>query len=341
MQHASALLLLIYLVSACSWAVSMQTSIIGQPLVAEKRRKVTAAPLSHEIFGVGTYDGLFKYILVDEIIRPSFLNAFVPNLTIVSSTRLDDHMNPINQLQPLRDFIHRKDTVSTVNRLNSSLGVLFGVMNQSHSPFVKDENATIFFGKMFCHFDDMRRNYFPKVKYDGTMDFVCIVNNDVYIIVEMQVVPQKCWDKRTLAYVAAFYGNQLRKGEDWKDIRKVIGINILGGGKSDKAHWKDTTDQYVRHYKFQEQVHKDTQGQPQRYIDAIELVQYSIMNAPDTVLPGSEKQDWITFFKRGHRMNDQEVNESITTPEVLLAFERVRLDNLPREVRERYVAEDL
>ena len=40
-------------------------------------------------------------------------------------------------------------------------------------------------------------------------------------------------------------------------------------------------------------------------------------------------------------MNDQEVKESITTPEVLLAFERARLDNLPREVRERYVAEDL
>ena len=110
LRHASALLLLVYLVSACSWAESMQTSIIGQPLVTEKRRKVTAAPLSHKFFGIGTYDRPFKHILVDEIIQPSFLNAFVPNLTIVSSTRLDDHMNPINQLQPLRDFIHRKET---------------------------------------------------------------------------------------------------------------------------------------------------------------------------------------------------------------------------------------
>jgi predicted transposase/invertase (TIGR01784 family) len=339
LRHASALLLLVYLVSACSWAESMQTSIIGQPLVAEKRRKVTAAPLSHKFFGIGTYDALFKHVLVDDNIRRSFFNAFHPNLTIVSSTRLDDHMNPINQLQPLRDFIHRKDTVSTVNRLNSSLGVWFGVMNQSHSPFFKDEDATIFFGKILSHFDDMRK-YLPKAKYDGTMDTVCLVNNCEYVMVEMQVVPQKCWDKRALAYVAAFYGNQLRKGQGWKDVRKVTGINILGGGKSDTAHWKDTT-QYVRRYTFQEQLQTDTQGHPQRCIDAMELVQYSIMNAPDTVLPGSEKQDWITFFKRGHRMNDQEVKESITTPEVLLAFERARLDNLPREVRERYVAEDL
>ena len=77
----------------------------------------------------------------------------------------------------------------------------------------------------------------------------------------MQVLPQNCWDKRALAYVAAFYGNQLRKCEAWKDIRKVIGINILGGGKSDEVHWKGT-GQYERCYKFQDQLHRDTQRSP-------------------------------------------------------------------------------
>ena len=65
------------------------------------------------------------------------------------------------------------------------------------------------------------------------------------------------------------------------------------------------------------------------------------MNAPDNGLPGSEKQDWITFFKRGHRMTEKEVQTSIKTPEVLQAFEKARLDNLPREVRKRYFMEDL
>lgn len=40
-------------------------------------------------------------------------------------------------------------------------------------------------------------------------------------------------------------------------------------------------------------------------------------------------------------MNEQDVSTSITTPGVLQAFERARLDKLPGEVRERYVAEDL
>jgi hypothetical protein len=90
-----------------------------------------------------------------------------------------------------------------------------------------------------------------------------------------------------------------------------------------QAHWTDTTGQYVPDYNFQEQLDKDTQGRSQRYIIGMELVQCSIMNAPDDALRVSEKQDWIT------------------TPGVLQAFESARLGNLPGEVRERYVAEDL
>ena len=90
-----------------------------------------------------------------------------------------------------------------------------------------------------------------------------------------------------------------------------------------QAHWTDTTGQYVPDYNFQEQLDKDTQGLSQRYIIGMELVQCSIMNAPDDALRVSEKQDWIT------------------TPGVLQAFESARLGNLPGEVRERYVAEDL
>ena len=40
-------------------------------------------------------------------------------------------------------------------------------------------------------------------------------------------------------------------------------------------------------------------------------------------------------------MTEEEVAISITTPEVKRAFERAKLGNLPGEVRERYVAEDL
>jgi predicted transposase/invertase (TIGR01784 family) len=172
------------------------------------------------------------------------------------------------------------------------------------------------------------------------MDFACKLDNGDYVVIEMQAIPQSCWDMRALVYVASFYGNQLQKGGDWKDTRKVIGINILGGDKSDQAHWTDTPNQYVRRYRFQEQLHKDQDGS-QRYIGGMEIVQYSLSNAPDNDLLDSVRQDWITFLKWGHHMNEQDVATSITTPEVLLAFERARLNKLPGEVRKRYVEQDL
>ena len=291
-----------------------------------------------QIYGITTHDALFKYVLSDDNIRPSFFHAFIPGLTITSSKRLDEHMNPIQDLQLLREFIHRKDTTKTVKKISSTSDVCLGSVHPNTSRFSKDDKATIFLHEMVGHFDDIKKA-FPRAKYDGTMDFVCRLENGEYALVEMQVFPKDYWDKRALAYVAAFYGNQLRKGADWPDIRKVIGINILGGGTQEEVHWSDTPDQYIRHYKFQEQLHK---GTPKRYIDGIELIQYSVMNAPDTPpLSDQEKQDWIAFFKRGARMNEAQVKAQIQTPAVLEAFDRATLSKLPSYVREAYDAENI
>ena len=291
-----------------------------------------------QVYGIATYDALFKYVLSEDSIRPSFFHAFVPDLTITSSQRLDEHMNPLQELQLLRDFIHRKDTEETVGRISSSPGVCLGLVDASPSSFVKDDDATTFLHEMVGHFEDIKKA-FPRAKYDGTMDFVCKLDTGDYAMVEMQVIPQNYWDRRALAYVAAFYGNQLYKGDKWEQhIKKVIGINILGGGKDDKVHWGKTPDEYVRYYKFQEQLHEE---RGKRYIDGIELIQYSIMNAPE-VAPTSdqEKQDWITFFKRGHRMSEEQVSEQIKTTAVLEAFNRATLSRLPASVRRSYDDED-
>lgn len=220
-----------------------------------------------QLYGIATYDALFKYVLSDDKIRPSFLHAFIPGMPIVSSHRLDEHMNPLQKLQQLRNFLHHKTTEQTVRDL-------------------------------------------------------------------MQVAPQNYWDCRSLAYVATFYGSQLHKEGDWKQIKKVIGINILGGGKDDKQHWSDTPQQYVRHYKVQEQLHK-----PRRFIDGMELIQYSIMNAPKTS-SNQEQQDWITFFKEGHYMTAANVKQRIKTKAVLQAFEKAQLNRLPADVRAAYETQD-
>ncbi len=54
------------------------------------------------------------------------------------------------------------------------------------------------------------------------------------------------------------------------------------------------------HYKIEDQL--NGKG---RFIDAIELIQYSIMDA--LLGDNQEKNDWITFFKSAHNMTEEDV----------------------------------
>lgn len=63
------------------------------------------------------------------------------------------------------------------------------------------------------------------------------------------------------------------------------------------------------------------------------------MNAPK-VLPDQEQHDWIIFFKEGHYMSEEQVQQRIKTPEVLEAFKRSKIKSLPAEVLATYEAED-
>ena len=134
--------------------------------------------------------------------------------------------------------------------------------------------------------------------------------------------------------MAAFYGKQMKEGAQWKDIKRVIGINILGGGKDELEHWANNPNEFKRHYKFQEQLH-----QPPLYIDGIEIVQYSLMHTPQE-FKDKEQQDWFKFFKNAHYMSEEDVHVEISTKAVLVAFERSKLAELPNRIREMYDMED-
>ena len=49
-----------------------------------------------------------------------------------------------------------------------------------------------------------------------------------------------------------------------------------------------------------------------------------------------EQQDWITFFKRAHRMSQADVDSVIKIVAVLKAFTRATLAYLPKDVKAAY-----
>ena len=290
---------------------------------------MTYTHYTKQVYGIATYDALFKYVLSSDEVRPSFLKTFIPDLGIVSSERVDEHMNPIQSLQNIKNFLSKDATTKTVNALKEADEELYVTLRDNRDPV-----GTSFLRELLRHFDDMKQA-FPRAPRDGVMDFVCRLESGDYAMVEMQVVPENYWDRRALAYVAAFYGNQLRHGNSWADIKKVIGVNILGGGSQNKPHWKETPDQFVRHYKVQEQLHRE-----KRYMDGMELIQYSLSNTPEAKNISRSQQDWVRFFREGHHMGPEDVKQHIMTKEVLLAFERAQLQKLPSQVRRDYEEQD-
>ena len=286
---------------------------------------------NQQVYTNPTYDAAFKWVLNFDNVRQAFFRSFIPGTNIQSSLWLDDSMNPVQHSQLLRKFLHDKSTSDIVKSLKSRSAYV--VRDRADGNIYQDERATLFLHEMVTRFDSIKGSL-PRPQYDGKMDFACLLSNGEYALVEMQVIPENHWDRRALAYVAAFYGNQLTKGGNWKDLRRVIGVNIVGGGIQNKIAWPETPNQFMRHYKFEDQL--NGKG---RFVDGIELFQYSIMNAPTVADQGMA--DWMTFLRNAHRMTEEDVLAQIKTPAVLEAFERAKISELPADVRAAYDAQNI
>jgi predicted transposase/invertase (TIGR01784 family) len=290
-----------------------------------------------QTYGIPTHDALFKFILHDDEVRTSFLNAFITGAKIMSSKKIDDHMQPLQNFERLRDFVHDKENVSIAQSFGSAPDSPVDPFESRSSCPPPNNKISNFLKALAGHFGDLQ-NAIPAASYSGTMDFSCQLDDGNFAIVEMQVIPQDFWDQRALVYLAKFYGSQLRKGSCWVDVKKVIAINILGGGLHDRAHWRDAPGQFKRHYKFQDQFN---QSSPARCIEGIELFQYNVMHA--SMAPSSlnqETQDWLTFFKDASRMDEEGVTQRIQTSAVKKAFEMAKLSTLPQNIKAEYDDED-
>ena len=281
-----------------------------------------------QIFGIPTLNSLFQYVLSNPSIRPSFFHAFLPNINITSSEPLDQHMHPVQGFQVLRKWLHDQQTkkqIKDVRKEDQIIKVYVGDKAAHH------RGASKLLTGFIRHFEEIARA-FPAPDYDGSMDFVCRLDSGELTLVEMQVLPQDFWDRRALALAALVFGGQLQRGDDWSQLKRVIGLNILGGGFESRGHWPDTPDQFIRYYRLEEQLNQED---PARFLDGIEIIQYSLKNAHDE-MESQEKQDWLLFFKKAHMMMEEDVKKQVKTPAVLQAFEMAKIRNMPADVRDRY-----
>jgi len=268
-----------------------------------------------QVYGIGTYDALFKRILGDNNIRPSFLRAFIPNLAITASKRVDEILNPRQELERLRKSVCQSKSSNVVKSLSKGGCFYVGSVERGHKTKINQATANFLEAFVGRFGENPFSSAVPKPRHEGLMDFVCILDTGDYALVELQVISQEVLALRPLAYVAAFYGHQLRHGIVRKNIRKVIGVNILGA-EPDRREPKASF-----------------------FMEDMEILQYSINQGSSTVRD-QEQRDWIAYFKEGPFMNEGQVKKKIKTPAVLDAFEKSKLLKLPRVVKDAYEEEE-
>ena len=274
-------------------------------------------------FSCPIYDAAFKYVMSDPAIRLSFLQTFAPNEHITSSIELSEYLTPLAEHKKARETVHSKSVVSLMERIKAipkskDISVILeGLKGDSEALW-----------QLAYHYEQILK-VFPDPHRNSRVDLLCTVDGGSHILVEIQAIPQNFWDKRALAYAAKIYGDQLKRGGNWSEIKRVVGINILGNQPMDYSHWRgEDVGNGIRHYKFQDDAGRVIE-------DGIEIIQYAVEHINPPTGSDVTFAEWVDYFKRANERSMAYL-ESIRTEAVKNAYLKLRLDEWPESIKERY-----
>ena len=166
------------------------------------------------------------------------------------------------------------------------------------------------------------KNAFPPLERDSKLDLVCKLDDGEFVLLEVQVITQDFWDSRALAYASAFYGNQLKQGHKWSDLKRVIAINFLGkGGTKDIIDpWQEFPDEVERHYVF-----KDIKNAVNEHtLTGLQLIQYCVPHLHKAGRLDDTYREWADFFQNANERTELAA-EQVKSAAVKRAYERARV----------------
>jgi len=279
-----------------------------------------------QVFGRATYDTTAKYVFADEDARLDFIKTFTGINNITSTESLDVSLNPIHRLTNVRELL--SDTsiqkfMTWVKNTPQNYKVIEG-------KDIEIQAGTKFIRELSKSFDDLV-DAFPRER-SSQIDILCRLSNGEYALVEIQVLKQDYWDERALAYIASIYGNQLQAGDKWKNLKKVIGINILGGGPKNIRYWGRQKKPF-RHYVVQDKYDSN------HIIKSLELIQYSLgdVNLDDEEIKNNKNlKDWLDYFKNAH-IKDK-IPDDVSNG-LKKAYERIMIEKMPDDIKKGYTVE--
>ena len=151
--------------------------------------------------------------------------------------------------------------------------------------------------------------------------------------IEIQITDEADYDKRALYYWAKLYTEQLKSGEDYSELEKVIGIHIL--------NFTSILDSDKYHNSFH--ITEKETGFP--YFKSLELHTVELKKFAEKAggelgeLAAQIKNSldiWSAFLTRHDLLNIDNLPQSLDTPELKKALKVLNVMNFTEEEREAY-----
>jgi hypothetical protein len=144
-------------------------------------------------------DAVAKHLLDNEIIRNYFIRSLTPFKDVESSKRYDNTLRPLKLNKNLLNILRRPDFVKFLHNESPKL--------PQTTP--NEEIIYKFFSTVLKNYESIKQSFLDEKS--PTSDVICKLGTGQYVLVEVQVANPglETWNKRSLAYTAMLYANQL------------------------------------------------------------------------------------------------------------------------------------
>jgi predicted transposase/invertase (TIGR01784 family) len=161
------------------------------------------------------------------------------------------------------------------------------------------------------------------------LDIKAVDENGIWYDIEMQISEQGFYGKRALYYWSKVYSDQIEKAEEFRELKKTIGIHLL-----DYDYFKD--ERYLRRI-----VLKDFETDeiyPELDYGELYFIEMSKFKKGYDELQ-TLLDRWITFMNKAYELEKTKIPEELQEVEIKKAIEKLEIMYFDEKEREVYEAE--
>ncbi len=166
--------------------------------------------------------------------------------------------------------------------------------------------------------------------YDDKLSIVDVKARDLsgrHFDVEMQLLTDRSFSKRILYYWADLHQQQLKKGDDYFELRPTISVCITD------FPLFPTTNDYFLTFELRNREH-DLVFDSDIMIVILELSKFKL--EPDKIV--SSLDAWLYFLSKAEELDSDNLPQTVNTPEIRKALEELSMLSHDDLERERYKA---